>query len=250
MIFKKCSINGKMYLQQGRGLQEVDRNYSLKIGECSVSRSLANISASLPSTFLNLQKYVYNFFEALAICHTVQVAGSYEEAADREEEEQTLLNVNAPIPSIFHKSLDELNDVESVQEEIDFIATRQTIIYDRNGNHANGNGALNHDDRPFSESIATTRFHDVRNLKRPSSLSNIQVLRASTSGSQFSPELQLKNPEVSKENLLLRRLQQQEFKRTISQEVGGTTPTQRDSMTHRRTKSSIPFGTGESTDSV
>lgn len=37
MIFKKCSINGKMYLQQGRGLQEVNRNYSLKIGECSVS---------------------------------------------------------------------------------------------------------------------------------------------------------------------------------------------------------------------
>jgi magnesium-transporting ATPase (P-type) len=37
MIFKKCSINGKMYYQQGRGLQEPNRNYSLKIGECSVS---------------------------------------------------------------------------------------------------------------------------------------------------------------------------------------------------------------------
>jgi phospholipid-translocating ATPase len=37
MIFKKCSINGKMYLQQGRGLQEANRSYSLKIGECSVS---------------------------------------------------------------------------------------------------------------------------------------------------------------------------------------------------------------------
>jgi phospholipid-translocating ATPase len=37
MIFKQCSINGKMYLQQGRGLQEHGRSYSLKIGECSVS---------------------------------------------------------------------------------------------------------------------------------------------------------------------------------------------------------------------
>jgi magnesium-transporting ATPase (P-type) len=41
MIFKKCSINGKMYLQQGRGLQETNRSYSLKIGECSVSAKSA-----------------------------------------------------------------------------------------------------------------------------------------------------------------------------------------------------------------
>jgi phospholipid-translocating ATPase len=37
MIFKKCSINGKMYSQEGRGLKEAERNYSLKVGECSVS---------------------------------------------------------------------------------------------------------------------------------------------------------------------------------------------------------------------
>lgn len=46
MIFKKCSINGKMYLQQGRGLQENDRNYSLKIGECSVSLIAFTFAAS------------------------------------------------------------------------------------------------------------------------------------------------------------------------------------------------------------
>jgi phospholipid-translocating ATPase len=37
MIFKQCSINGKMYSQEGRGLKEFGRNYSLKVGECSVS---------------------------------------------------------------------------------------------------------------------------------------------------------------------------------------------------------------------
>jgi phospholipid-translocating ATPase len=37
MIFQQCSINGKKYLQKGRGLQEEGRTYSLKIGECSVS---------------------------------------------------------------------------------------------------------------------------------------------------------------------------------------------------------------------
>lgn len=39
MIFKKCSINGKMYSKMGRGLQEDNRNYSLKLEECSVSFS-------------------------------------------------------------------------------------------------------------------------------------------------------------------------------------------------------------------
>lgn len=36
MIFKQCSINGKMYSQEGRGLKQAGKNYSLKIGECSV----------------------------------------------------------------------------------------------------------------------------------------------------------------------------------------------------------------------
>lgn len=44
MIFKSCSINGKMYSQQGRGLKENGRNYSLKVGECSVCKSYKNLS--------------------------------------------------------------------------------------------------------------------------------------------------------------------------------------------------------------
>jgi phospholipid-translocating ATPase len=37
MIFQQCSINGKMYHQIGRGLQEPNRSYALKVAECSVS---------------------------------------------------------------------------------------------------------------------------------------------------------------------------------------------------------------------
>lgn len=46
MIFKKCSINGKIYSQEGRGLQETNRNYSLKIGECSVGQHQFCLGAS------------------------------------------------------------------------------------------------------------------------------------------------------------------------------------------------------------
>lgn len=112
MIFKKCSINGKIYIQQGRGLQEPNRNYSLKIDECSVSDklrfNLADVTVKL------FQKSVYTFFEALALCHTVQVAGSFEQ-----DEELTRLNDNAEIPSIFKKSIEDLQDVEDVHEVVD-----------------------------------------------------------------------------------------------------------------------------------
>jgi phospholipid-translocating ATPase len=36
MIFKKCSINGKKYLQNGRDLYEDGRAYAFKIGEHKV----------------------------------------------------------------------------------------------------------------------------------------------------------------------------------------------------------------------
>ncbi|XP_058127201.1 phospholipid-transporting ATPase IF [Anopheles ziemanni] len=62
MIFQQCSINGRQYEQKGRRLQESGRRYALKINE--------------------LSKHVYNFFQALAVCHTVQVAGDYTKEAD------------------------------------------------------------------------------------------------------------------------------------------------------------------------
>lgn len=174
----------------------------------------------------------------MAICHTVQVAGSYEEDEDRAEEEQSLLNVNAEIPSVFHKSIEDLNDVESVQEEIDFITTRQTVTFEsRNGSHQNGHSKPD-DMRPFSEMVMGS-IHIDRAHKRPLSLSNIQVQKASSS---LSPEPIMKHVEFAKENPLLRKVQQLEYKRTVSYAVDGSLP-QKDVMTHRRTRSSIPLGT-------
>lgn len=177
----------------------------------------------------------------MAICHTVQVAGSYEEDEDRAEEELSLLNVNAEIPPIFHKSIEDLNDVESVQEEIDFITTRQTVTFDhRYGSPQNGHP----ESRPFSETVMTKAFHE-RAHKRPLSLSNIQVQKATSS---MSPEPLVKHVEFAKENPLLRKLQQQEYKRTVSHNVDD--PTKPKEMSHRRTRSSIPFGMSKNLDSI
>lgn len=176
----------------------------------------------------------------MAICHTVQVAGSYEEDEDRAEEELSLLNVNAEIPPIFHKSIEDLHDVESVQEEIDFITTRQTVTFD----HRNGTQNGQPDSRPFSEMVMTKGFQD-RAHKRPLSLSNIQVQKATSS---MSPEPLVRHVEFAKENPLLRKLQQQEFKRTVSHNVED--PTKPKEMSHRRTRSSIPFGMSKNLESI
>lgn len=184
---------------------------------------------------MEIQKSVYTFFEALAVCHTVQVAGSYEEDEDRaeEDEQQSLLNFSGEIPPIFHKSLEELNEMESVHEEIDFIAARQSVTFE----HRNGNSKAD-DPRPFSD-VVHTKKHDLTH-RRPSSLSNIQFVNPATSlPSPESPPI--KKVEFAKENILLRRVQQQQFKRTVSNNVDEKV-TQKDVMTHRRTQSSVPFG--------
>lgn len=178
------------------------------------------------------QKSVYTFFEALAICHTVQVAGSYEEDEDRAEEELNILNVNAEIPPIFHKSIEDLNDVESIEEEIDFISMRQTVTFEhRRGSHQNGN-TNGEEIRPHSDTTPQKPRRESLH-KRPSSLSNIQVQKTS--------DLSMKHIEFSMENPLLKRVQQQEYKRAVSHHVDGEV-TQKEVATHRRTKSHIPFG--------
>uniref|UniRef100_A0A182N8H1 Phospholipid-transporting ATPase n=1 Tax=Anopheles dirus TaxID=7168 RepID=A0A182N8H1_9DIPT len=62
MIFQQCSIAGRKYEQKGRRLQEPGRRHALKINE--------------------LSSKVYDFFQALAVCHTVQVAGDYTKEAE------------------------------------------------------------------------------------------------------------------------------------------------------------------------
>ena len=166
----------------------------------------------------------------MAICHTVQVAGIYEEDEDRaeedEERQQSLLNYSGEVPPIFHKSLEELNEIESVHEEIDFIASRQTVTFE------NRNGSPKPDEiRPFSYSVSAKQS-EVHTHKRPMSLSNIQIPKHSVPG-EDSPKLL--------DNLLLKRVKQQDFKRTVSHSADVVSD-KVDGKTHRRTRSSIPFG--------
>ncbi|XP_049532124.1 phospholipid-transporting ATPase IF isoform X1 [Anopheles darlingi] len=73
MVFQQCSINGRRYMQVGRGLRAFGRQHETLIKHLSAQ--------------------VYAFFEALAICHTVQVVDAatgtqdpQEPGADGEEE--------------------------------------------------------------------------------------------------------------------------------------------------------------------
>ncbi|KXJ73282.1 hypothetical protein RP20_CCG016146 [Aedes albopictus] len=108
MIFQKCSINGKMYCQNGRRLQEAGRRYALKINECS--------------------RHVYNFFEALAVCHTVQVAGDYTneaddpEADDREEDSED--EDHSPEPNNNRPT----RNFSNISEEVETIASNDSVL--------------------------------------------------------------------------------------------------------------------------
>uniref|UniRef100_A0A336LPY0 Phospholipid-transporting ATPase n=1 Tax=Culicoides sonorensis TaxID=179676 RepID=A0A336LPY0_CULSO len=74
MVFQQCSVNGKKYRQTGRGLQEEGKPYSLKLSETS--------------------KSCFEFFEALALCHTVQVAGKIEIEGISDGIENKFLNLD------------------------------------------------------------------------------------------------------------------------------------------------------------
>ncbi|EAT35270.1 AAEL012549-PA, partial [Aedes aegypti] len=111
MIFQQCSINGKKYSQKGRRLQETGRRYALKINECS--------------------RHVYNFFEALAVCHTVQVAGDYTneaddpEAGDREEDSED--EGQSPEPNNNRPT----RNFSNISEEIETVASNMSVKENR-----------------------------------------------------------------------------------------------------------------------
>ncbi|XP_035909215.1 probable phospholipid-transporting ATPase IF isoform X2 [Anopheles stephensi] len=96
MIFQQCSINGRKYEQQGRRLLEFGRRSALKINE-------------LPSQ-------VYEFFQALAVCHTVQVAGDYTKETDEEQIESPSVS---PLGNdiLREESLNSIGDSTAVQSE-------------------------------------------------------------------------------------------------------------------------------------
>lgn len=146
-----------------------------------------------------------------------------------------MLSHNGEIPPIFHKSLEELNDIESVHEEIDFITTKQTITFEQRIEHSKPEDA-----RPSSDANPLTKNRRESAHKRPLSLSNIQIPKGSTQG-PLSP---VKHLDFVKDNMLLRKVQQQEYKRAHSHNapVTDSVTIQTTTMTHRRTQSSVPFG--------
>lgn len=224
MVFKECSINGKMYSQKGRGLQEVGRNYSLKIGECS--------------------KFVYTFFEALAICHTVQVAGKYLEDEDEADEANSLLNVSNEIPQVFQESLEEETVPESDEnsDETDFISIRPKVTNShlRVGiEHLQNGHSILDETRPFSDQVVR-RLH-LQNLpNRPLSLTEGTMTPNSSVTSFHTDLVPKKQVDFTIDSELQKKIQLLQFKRTISHD--DRTPEVLEIPTHRRTQSSVQFG--------
>lgn len=230
MVFKECSINGKMYSQKGRGLQEVGRNYSLKIGECS--------------------KFVYTFFEALAICHTVQVAGKYLEDEDEADEANSLLNVSNEIPQVFQESLEEETSVpesDDNSDETDFISIRPKVTNfhqkDDSENIQNGHSILD-ETRPFSDQIVRRlHLHNLNN--RPLSLTE-GTMTPNVSVASFQADLApKKNVDFTIDSVLQKKIQLLQLNRAISHD--DTTSEATEIPKHRRTQSSVQFGSSGKT---
>lgn len=158
---------------------------------------------------------MYTFFEAIAVCHTVQVAGIYEEDQDREDEELSLLNLSAEVPNIFHKSIEELNDIENLQEEVDFMTAKKVV---------SRRGSLD-ESRPLSDSVITRNFdrsNKVRlSLTKDFTRNFISSINFQTNGSSTKVE----------------------YIRTLSQNMPIDHSSQDNIkvLSHRRTKSSIPY---------
>lgn len=171
---------------------------------------------------------MFKFFEALALCHTVQVGGIYEEDQDLAEEEIALLNPHTEIPKIFHKSLEELNDIESVHEEVDFIMSKKIIT--RRG--SNDQKVPPSDFRPLSDAVLLRNF-DRSNKFRSSDPNRVQSLNE-TKTESAGKHVEFADKRTS-------------FARTISQvESSINDLADVKDKTHRRTKSSIPYGISSS----
>ncbi|XP_052900853.1 phospholipid-transporting ATPase IF [Anopheles moucheti] len=193
MIFQQCSINGRQYEQKGRRLQEVGRQQAFKINE--------------------LSSQVYDFFQALAVCHTVQVAGDYTKEA---EEERT----NEPIK----------------EERSDVLLEESLTTGDTAADAASVSTAPVSD----SQQVGSTTFNGSTQARltptasRPQSLYETQETSFMVQQNHFGSNGNLQLPEM-----------QPELKRTISAyEEKPAMPPFGDTLQlgHRRTQSHVPFG--------
>lgn len=151
----------------------------------------------------------------------MQVAGIYQEDQDRDDEERALLQVSVEVPKIFHKSIEELNDIESVHENVDFITSRKVIS--RRGSV--DTTILSDESRPLSDPITT------RNLDRSHKLRLSLTNDYTSNNDSINPMLNRKHHKV-------------DFHRTLSQDTSTENHIIEDAkvLAHRRTKSSVPYG--------
>lgn len=131
------------------------------------------------------------------------------------------MHVSVEVPKIFHKSIEELNDIESVKENVDFVISRKIIS--RRGSVEN---AIQSDEtRPLSDSITIRSFD--RSHKIRLSLTN-----------DYTSNIDNINP------MLNRKLNKVDFHRALSQNSSTENHFNEEVkvLAHRRTKSSVPYG--------
>lgn len=153
------------------------------------------------------QKFVYQFFEALAICHTVQVAGIYNEEEDKDEDEENILKDDSDIPEIFNV------DLESSIEEVEEIED-------------NGSG----------ETLDNVDFMRPKIHRRSISLIQSAVLK------NFQATIENRAPIARPVTVMPMNAvdHRKDYNRTNSDIIGSSTKTVTDFKGHRRSQSSIP----------
>lgn len=120
MILQQCSINGKKYRILDGGIQEENRLNTLKLKQ--------------------YHREILNFFQALAVCHTVQVAGieNQVDMDDDDTEMEKSFEVVESVSSLVDLDEDIQRKVETrnntIQNEINaeenFLADSETIRND------------------------------------------------------------------------------------------------------------------------
>ena len=174
----------------------------------------------------------------------MQVAGKYLEDEDEADEANSLLNVSNEIPQVFQDSLEEETVPESDDnsDETDFISIRPKVTNShlKIGSEIVQNGhSILDETRPFSDQVVR-RLH-LQNLpNRPLSLTE-GTMTPNSSVTSFHADLApKKHVDFTINSELQKKIQSLQFKRTNSH--NDTTPEVLEVPSHRRTQSSVQFG--------
>lgn len=232
MIFQECSINGRKYNFLGSGIKEEGRPNVVKIHEFKVNVNYEQFSKFKHQQYIKiLQEDVFDFFQTLSACHTVQVASTLEPEVQAPITQNgnggELRSVNS-----FTSITEESNIQESDFDETDFVKQQpleisQNVPYngqigdispllnDRKINILDPNE--NNNIRPQFDNILIKRMDNKVHPRRPVSL--------------FETSTETQNPPPVRH---LGRPLSIELTRTISHIEMEPTGTH---MTHRRTQS-------------